>query len=130
MTVFCCTLVVISYLKYLFKKYKMKYFTSIKYVVLYVLFVCLCRGLVEEQSGIRPERGEAVNSYIYCPSAWLLGRSHVSHKHRLHSFISGHFSIFQFCLDDSAFFDPFIRPLMERGARWANIQVLCGRLSY
>lgn len=49
---------------------------------IYVCFVCLCRGLVEEQSGIHPERGEAANSHIHCPSAWLLGRSHVSHKHR------------------------------------------------
>lgn len=50
--------------------------------IIYVCFVCLCRGLVEEQSGIHPERREAANSHIYRPSAWLLGRSHVSHKHR------------------------------------------------
>ncbi len=97
---------------------------------MYVCVLCVCAGgWLKSSLGYVQREGKQLTLTYIAPQLgyWVAAMSPVNTGN---SSISGPFSVCIFYLDDSAFFDPFIWPLRERGARRADIQVLCGRLSY
>lgn len=92
--------------------------------------LCVCAGAwLKSSLGYIQREGKQLTLTYIAPQLgyWVAAMSPINTGINFGPFF---LSISQLCSVDSAFFDPFIWPLMQREARRADIQVLCGRQSY